>query len=369
MPIDDLLPALWADCHPRKDLLAHAQAQRSLSHCSWASGRRVKNRGLDLTQRKNRRSHGPGIFSGTRLARGQFLRGSDAPAVLARHATILVFHQCSVSRIRRGGGTAHCYGKSRVRICSASWCQRHTTLCCHSCGIMCHNVSAHCVASHACMFEYMFVSMSQRTGVLRRRLATKTCGEELQGGIAAKTCGEDMRRGDSAKICGEYIRRRILRQSRRRFLAKSCAKTDLRRFRRRSGEEWAKKHLGRKTPKQKLLTQNSRFPQTDRFAWLNPPKKTLTLWLRLDSLIRILHPTASPFVSLITEHKSFFSSLQRKIEIEEPSGQKSGQGNQAKAAHSLLIIVLGSQWLSLSLSLHDSKNESLTIANRNLSHG
>ena len=68
---------------------------------------------------------------------------------------------------------------------------------CHS--SMCHSALAHRMASRTCMFECIFVNMSQNTGVSRRRLA-------------ARNCGEDLRRGNSAKNCGETNLQRIVRE-------------------------------------------------------------------------------------------------------------------------------------------------------------
>ena len=120
-------------------------------------------------------------------------------------------------------------------------------------GIMCHSVLAHYVASHTWMFECMFVNMSQSTGVSRRPLAMKTCGKELRRGIVAKTCGKDLRRGNSAKTCGEKIGKscnRVAKYFWRR-------QTNLRRFRRRSGEEW-EKNIRSQNSKAKII--HPRFP-------------------------------------------------------------------------------------------------------------
>ena len=102
-------------------------------HESWVSGRRVKNRGFDLTQGKSRK------FQRSRSFLGKRPRCAN---VTRRYAAAL--------------------------------------------GIMCHSVLAHCVASHKCMPECVFVNMSQSEA--------KTCDGDLQRGIASRNCGENLRR-------------------------------------------------------------------------------------------------------------------------------------------------------------------------------
>ena len=88
-------------------------------------------------------------------------------------------------------------------------------------GILCHSALAHCMASHACMFECMLVTCHRAQECqgedLRRRLAARTCGEDLRRRFAASKSGENLRRNNLAKNCatklpkifGEELRKQI----------------------------------------------------------------------------------------------------------------------------------------------------------------
>ena len=140
---------------------------------SWALGRRVKNRGFDLSQGQIENAGGPSIFSGrdslvATFSVGQppqpFWQDPPEPCVPS------VFHQWT----------------REVELQPIVWQVTHVCL-------------------SACMFECMYVwaHVTENGSV-----EAKTCDGDLRPGIAAKTGGEDLRQRLAARKLGEDLRQK-----------------------------------------------------------------------------------------------------------------------------------------------------------------
>ena len=80
-----------------------------LVDCAWVSGRRVKNRGFDLTQKKTENHRGPVIFLDATRSWPLSLRVSR-PNRFGK-----TFHQCSISGPERRSSSP-LYGKSHMYV-------------------------------------------------------------------------------------------------------------------------------------------------------------------------------------------------------------------------------------------------------------